>query len=177
MEPSSSSCKSSTRVSSDKFLRRIIWPAIRGKACPICYDELHELRSAVLSACKHAYCYECIRKWSFLRRKCPLCNADFESWFYRINLSTGNFHKQRLLPLNDSSRKFHFREEVERSRRSDFFRYLAFGLLVFWNWKCRLKFWGFLCVGLRSTENGHGQGNCRGGDLLDGREMLAMMLF
>ncbi|KAK9913866.1 hypothetical protein M0R45_037671 [Rubus argutus] len=53
--------------------------------------------------CKHAYCVGCIRKWSNLRQKCPLRNANFESWFYRFSLSIRNFHIERLPPLNTTS--------------------------------------------------------------------------
>lgn len=80
----------------EKFFREVVWPAIRGKSCPICLKELEARRAAVLTVCTHAYCVECIRKWSSLRRKCPLCNADFDSWFCKINLSSRAFYKEKL---------------------------------------------------------------------------------
>lgn len=116
MERSSFSRKSPS--SKTKFLRRVILPAIRGQYCPICLEYLHGRTSAVLTACNHAYCEHCIRKWSFFRRKCPLCNSDFDSWFSRISLSSGKFHRHRLPPLETtSSRNFRFEEEEEGPRR------------------------------------------------------------
>lgn len=83
----------------EKFVSRVISPAIRGQKCPICLDNLTDRRTAVLKVCTHAYCLECIEKWSNLKRNCPLCNAPFRSWFYRINLSSSDFLQQQLQPL------------------------------------------------------------------------------
>ncbi|KAJ0035183.1 hypothetical protein Pint_24584 [Pistacia integerrima] len=82
-----------------KFVSRILSPAIRGQNCPICLNTISDCRAAVLTDCTHAYCLHCISKWSNLKRNCPLCNAPFDSWFYKINLSTRNFLQQRLPPL------------------------------------------------------------------------------
>ncbi|PON88274.1 Cdk-activating kinase assembly factor [Trema orientale] len=126
MDRSSSSSRrspwrsSSSRASREKFMKRAILPAIRGRSCPICLEDLHSRTSVVLTACKHAYCQGCIRKWSNLKRKCPLCNADFDSWFSNIDLSSLKFHKQRLPALNiRASTQFRSEEEEEEdpSRR------------------------------------------------------------
>ncbi|KAL5852460.1 hypothetical protein ACOSQ3_007578 [Xanthoceras sorbifolium] len=88
-----------SRRDREKFVSRVISPAISGKKCPICLEILSDRRAAVLAVCTHGYCLECIRKWSDLKRKCPLCNADFDSWFYKINLSSRNFLRQQLPAL------------------------------------------------------------------------------
>ncbi|CAN6551409.1 unnamed protein product [Malus baccata var. baccata] len=102
-----SSLREPTRISSrEKRLRRVILPAIRGQNCPICLVAVEARSAAVLSSCNHAYCVRCIRKWSNLRRKCPLCNADFDSWFSQISLSSRSFHKELLPPLNRTCLNF-----------------------------------------------------------------------
>ncbi|KAK9139422.1 hypothetical protein Scep_009103 [Stephania cephalantha] len=55
-------------------------------SCPICLNRLKDssiTAIAVLTICEHAYCVNCIRKWSELKRNCPLCNAHFDSWFLK----------------------------------------------------------------------------------------------
>ncbi|KAG6726519.1 hypothetical protein I3842_02G084200 [Carya illinoinensis] len=101
----------------EKFVSEVIWPAIRGKSCPICLKDLEFRGVAVLTVCTHAYCVECIRKWSNLRRRCPLCNADFDSWFCKVNLSSRTFCKERLSALSNRTRNVDV--EVELSRRID----------------------------------------------------------
>lgn len=99
-----------------KFVSRVLSPAIRGQNCPICLNPLADRRAAVLTDCSHAYCLNCISKWSSLKRSCPLCNAPFHSWFYKINLSTRNFLQQRLLPLYKGktvTSQTHFRSRDE----------------------------------------------------------------
>ena len=95
---------SSWRMNREKFVTKVIWPAIRGQSCPICFKDLEARRAAVLTVCAHAYCVECIRKWSDLRRKCPLCNADFNSWFCKISLSSRTFYKEKLPASNNRTR-------------------------------------------------------------------------
>ncbi|XP_022760516.1 E3 ubiquitin-protein ligase Topors isoform X2 [Durio zibethinus] len=96
MDSTSSSAKPSDKSKIEKFMRRVISPAIVGKTCPICLRNLVARRTAVLTVCSHAYCLECICKWSDLKRKCPLCNSTFDSWFYKIDLSSPKFLKQQL---------------------------------------------------------------------------------
>ncbi|GLT41988.1 hypothetical protein SLA2020_160120 [Shorea laevis] len=98
---SSSSGKSSNRRNREKFLREVISPAIKGQTCPICLIILDDRRAAVLTVCAHAYCLDCIRKWSDFKRKCPLCNASFDSWFCKISLSSRRFLKQQLPALSE----------------------------------------------------------------------------
>ncbi|KAM5569048.1 hypothetical protein ABKV19_016525 [Rosa sericea] len=111
-----------TRSSREKLVRRVILPAIRGQNCPICLGSLEPRSAAVLEACKHAYCLRCIRRWSTLRRKCPLCNSNFDSWFHNIALSSPNFHTQILPPLNTNASRTrsgeHPRYVMNERRRS-----------------------------------------------------------
>ncbi|KAI4345456.1 hypothetical protein L6164_012580 [Bauhinia variegata] len=102
MESSCRRRKTWRRMEQEKVVRKVIWPAIRGRSCPICFRnlEVHYRAAAVLTACRHAYCIECIRKWSKLRRKCPLCNAEFNSWFCKLSLSSREFQKE-VLPFHD----------------------------------------------------------------------------
>ncbi|KAK1592131.1 hypothetical protein Q3G72_020023 [Acer saccharum] len=88
-----------TKRDREKLYSRVISPAISGKKCPICLETLSERRAAVLVTCTHAYCLDCIGKWSDLKRKCPLCNAEFDSWFYKINISSRKFLRQQLPAL------------------------------------------------------------------------------
>ncbi|KAI5650696.1 hypothetical protein M9H77_36701 [Catharanthus roseus] len=86
---------------SERRFRRILTSkllaqSITGKSCSICLCRIEERRAAVVIPCNHAYCVECIRKWSNFKRNCPLCNSQFDSWFFRINLSSQTFHKEKL---------------------------------------------------------------------------------
>ncbi|KAK7853805.1 e3 ubiquitin-protein ligase topors [Quercus suber] len=117
---------SSSRPNREKMVKKVIWPAIRGRSCPICLKDLEAREAAVLTDCKHAYCVRCIRKWSGLKRNCPLCNAHFDSWFCDISLSSRTFYKKRLSALNnniaDNTRnndvRVGFRRTGHRHRRS-----------------------------------------------------------
>nr|POE64305.1 e3 ubiquitin-protein ligase topors [Quercus suber] len=120
---------SSSRTNREKMVKKVIWPAIRGRSCPICLKDLEAREAAVLTDCKHAYCVRCIRKWSGLKRNCPLCNAHFDSWFCDISLSSRTFYKKRLSALNnniaDNTRnndvRVGFRRTGHRHRRSTFY--------------------------------------------------------
>ncbi|KAL6193796.1 hypothetical protein ACLB2K_034880 [Fragaria x ananassa] len=103
MESSTASPPGTRSGRREKLLRRVILPSIRGQNCPICLGSLEPRSAAVLEACKHAYCLRCIRKWSTLRRKCPLCNSIFESWFDTISLSSRSFRREILPPLNTNA--------------------------------------------------------------------------
>ncbi|KAK4265699.1 hypothetical protein QN277_026716 [Acacia crassicarpa] len=98
-----------------ELVRKVLWPSIRGHSCSICFRnlEVHYKEAAILSVCMHAYCIQCIRQWSGLKRKCPLCNANFSSWFCKLSLSSGEFQKEEL-PLEGFSRNSH--QEITSSR-------------------------------------------------------------
>ncbi|KAF5736957.1 E3 ubiquitin-protein ligase Topors isoform X2 [Tripterygium wilfordii] len=85
----------------EKIMFRVIKAAIEGQSCSICLKELCDRRAAVLTICKHAYCLDCICSWSNLKRTCPLCNAEFDSWFYNISFSCRKFLKKQLPALRD----------------------------------------------------------------------------
>lgn len=109
MESSSSiASRRSKRQSQEKFLSKVILPAIRGQSCPVCLKDFggeeDYRRVAVIRVCLHAYCLDCIRKWSDIKRKCPLCNSEFNSWFCRIILSTRNFSTEKLPVVRESRR-------------------------------------------------------------------------
>ncbi|KAI9123287.1 hypothetical protein K1719_006176 [Acacia pycnantha] len=99
----------------EELVRKVIWPSIRGHSCPICFRnlEVHYKEAAILSVCMHAYCIECIRQWSGLKRKCPLCNANFSSWFCKLSLTSREFQKEEL-PLEGLARNSH--QEITSSR-------------------------------------------------------------
>lgn len=85
--------------SREKFVSRVIIPAIRKQPCPVCLQGVEECKAAVITTCLHAYCLGCIRRWSNLKRNCPLCNSEFRSWYSKINVSSKSFQEERLPPL------------------------------------------------------------------------------
>ncbi|XP_028109353.1 E3 ubiquitin-protein ligase Topors isoform X2 [Camellia sinensis] len=102
-------------TSPQRFLSKRIEPAIRGKSCTICLNHIDHRRAAVITTCLHAYCVDCIRRWSDLKRNCPLCNAVFDAWFSQINLSSRTFLKHKLPEISEDIRKLNV--EALRSRR------------------------------------------------------------
>ncbi|OVA15026.1 zinc finger protein [Macleaya cordata] len=80
--------------------------AIRDKSCPICLRciDHYNHKVAVLTVCMHAYCIDCIRKWSELKRNCPLCKTEFDSWFFKTRFSNGKFKEERLRKLDERKR-------------------------------------------------------------------------
>ncbi|OIT34442.1 PREDICTED: E3 ubiquitin-protein ligase Topors isoform X1 [Nicotiana attenuata] len=98
----------------DSRFKRIV-NAVVGKSCPICLNRLHHREAAVVIPCMHAYCIDCIRRWSDVKRNCPLCNADFDSWFSRISFSSGTFKKEKLSARNET-KKLHLGFASSRPR-------------------------------------------------------------
>ncbi|MED6182269.1 hypothetical protein PIB30_027110 [Stylosanthes scabra] len=94
----------SLRRKTEAVVKKVIWPAIEGHSCPICLSELESRfrEAAVLTRCHHAYCTDCIRRWSHVRRACPLCNSEFTSWFSILSLSSRTFRKH-FLPFNSDA--------------------------------------------------------------------------
>jgi hypothetical protein len=41
------------------------------KECSVCYEDIK--RQGILDSCTHAFCYECIFKWSTSSNECPVC--------------------------------------------------------------------------------------------------------
>ena len=60
-------------------LRAMIWMEGRttGDECSICFDKF-SLGAKVkrLEKCDHEYHAECIDKWFFSERRCPVCNKE-----------------------------------------------------------------------------------------------------
>ncbi|TYI06944.1 hypothetical protein ES332_A10G193400v1 [Gossypium tomentosum] len=101
MDSPSSSPKPLGKSDIQRFIRRVICPAIVDETCPICLRTIDIPGAAVLTVCFHAYCLDCIRNWSDLKRNCPLCNSTFDSWFYKIDLSSLRYLKQQLPAISD----------------------------------------------------------------------------
>nr|AAC79620.1 putative RING zinc finger protein [Arabidopsis thaliana] len=121
--PSSTAPSSSRHLRSPesiaKFAGRAIFPALQGKSCPICLENLTERRSAaVITVCKHGYCLACIRKWSSFKRNCPLCNTRFDSWFIVSDFASRKYHKEQLPILRDRETLTYHRNNPSDRRRS-----------------------------------------------------------
>lgn len=43
--------------------------------CIICVEELKETKATI--DCGHAFCLECIQKWSTIENTCPYCKREF----------------------------------------------------------------------------------------------------
>ncbi|XP_074328139.1 uncharacterized protein LOC141666055 [Apium graveolens] len=67
--------------------------AIERNPCAICLNRIDHEKAAVITQCMHAYCVDCIHKWSNINRKCPLCKLKFDSW------STCDFSKHGVKEL------------------------------------------------------------------------------
>lgn len=46
------------------------------ETCPICLDELKDVKYRRKTKCGHSFCSECIREWLHKKQVCPLCNYD-----------------------------------------------------------------------------------------------------
>ncbi|KAL8264100.1 hypothetical protein R6Q59_022230 [Mikania micrantha] len=120
MEASSSRSRQSvdSHLNHKRFLLTHIAPAIRSQSCPICLSQIEE--PAVITVCLHAYCTDCIRKWSYRKRKCPLCNTQFASLFVRIDLNSMTFLTQHLSAIKESGTKINGDFRDFYSSRRDF---------------------------------------------------------
>lgn len=95
---------------------RSLEKSIAGKSCSICLSAMEHRRAAVVIPCTHSYCVGCIRKWSNFKRKCPLCNADFDSWYCNFSPSSQAFQKEKLSAPTDE-KGFILQEIYARRRR------------------------------------------------------------
>ncbi|XP_042516863.1 E3 ubiquitin-protein ligase Topors [Macadamia integrifolia] len=115
---------SSFRVRLTANREKLIWKqlvlAIQEKSCPICLSHIGHRKAAVIEACMHTYCINCIQKWSEFKRNCPLCNKQFDSWFFNVRFSTRSFEVERLSNCssgkNIDDRSEIFRSVIRRSR-------------------------------------------------------------
>ncbi|XP_076927875.1 uncharacterized protein LOC143591586 [Bidens hawaiensis] len=74
----------------------------------------------VITICLHAYCTDCICKWSDQKRTCPLCNTQFTSLFVQIDFNSMSFRTQHLLPVRESGAKVNDNVRDFDRRRRDF---------------------------------------------------------
>jgi hypothetical protein len=47
----------------------------KNNTCGICFEEVKE--RGVLDSCRHAFCFDCIHRWSKVANSCPMCKAAF----------------------------------------------------------------------------------------------------
>ncbi|KAF3576627.1 hypothetical protein DY000_02035606 [Brassica cretica] len=100
------------------FPERAILAALKEQSCPICLENLTHRRAAVIPSCRHGYCLGCIRKWSGVKRTCPLCNARFDSWLVVNDLASRRFREERLPLLRDRQTvTYHRRNIIPSGRR------------------------------------------------------------
>ncbi|KAJ8636460.1 hypothetical protein MRB53_010727 [Persea americana] len=120
MSPSSSRSRvSPTKTPKSPISTRII-KSIRHNSCPICLTRIETRKAAVIDTCMHAYCIDCIRKWSNLKRNCPLCNSRFNQLFFNISISTGNYNKLRLPNPKDEQNTKSQSQRGFQSNRAEF---------------------------------------------------------
>jgi len=50
--------------------------------CAICKEVMED--PARNTACRHAFCYECLKEWNRIRSSCPCCRAEFKNDFVAI---------------------------------------------------------------------------------------------
>ena len=52
--------------------------------CPICYE--YKSNSYGTKECNHKFCYNCLAKWSKLKKECPCCRKKFENIFKLVKI-------------------------------------------------------------------------------------------
>jgi len=91
-------------------------------SCVICMNSLQE--KTIIKSCNHAFCHECICKWSKNKRSCPLCNSSFTT----LIVVSSNREEEAPVPsvkVNDTDvrsdvdglGKSYFVEEISRLLR------------------------------------------------------------
>lgn len=56
--------------------------AAAGEQCPICLGTTRN--TAYVSACFHAFCFRCIRRWAATRSTCPLCRQPIDRILHTV---------------------------------------------------------------------------------------------
>ena len=46
------------------------------ECCPICLEDLKDMKYRRKTKCGHIFCSECLREWLHKKQVCPLCNVD-----------------------------------------------------------------------------------------------------
>jgi len=56
---------------------------IEDSLCAICKEVMED--PARNTACRHVFCYECLKEWNRIRSSCPCCRAEFKNDFLAIS--------------------------------------------------------------------------------------------
>ncbi|GJV33602.1 E3 ubiquitin protein ligase Topors isoform X1 [Tanacetum coccineum] len=79
---------SSSSYNHQDFIKKHLIPSItKNKTCSICLNN-NISNPSLIPSCLHAYCTDCILKWSEFKRECPLCKAKFTSLFVDIDVES-----------------------------------------------------------------------------------------
>lgn len=54
----------------------LIDPGNCDHSCPICFDDLKDVKYVRKTLCGHSFCSECLREWFHKKPVCPLCQLD-----------------------------------------------------------------------------------------------------
>lgn len=54
--------------------------------CPVCIQQIAEPKS-YSSGCLHTFCFECIFRWSQIKKECPLCKRPFDRIIFTVQNS------------------------------------------------------------------------------------------
>jgi len=54
--------------------------------CPVCIQQITEPKS-FSSGCFHEFCFECIFRWSQIKKECPLCKRPFDRIIFSVQNS------------------------------------------------------------------------------------------
>nr|GEY92172.1 hypothetical protein [Tanacetum cinerariifolium] len=109
---------SSSSYNHQDFIKKHLIPSItNNKTCSICLNN-NISNPSLIPSCLHAYCTDCILKWSEFKRECPLCKAKFTSLFVEIDVESVTYRTLHLAkdvtgPTNNVG-GFRFRTRTQR---------------------------------------------------------------
>ena len=87
---------SSSSYNHQDFIKNYLIPSItKNKTCSICLNNKIS-NPSLIPICLHAYCTDCILKWSDFKRVCPLCKAKFSSLFVEIDVESLSYRTLHL---------------------------------------------------------------------------------
>ncbi|GJR31114.1 E3 ubiquitin protein ligase Topors [Tanacetum coccineum] len=87
---------SSSSYNHQDFIKKHLIPSItKNKTCSICLNN-NISNPSLIPSCLHAYCTDCILKWSEFKRECPLCKAKFTSLFVDIDVESVTYRTLHL---------------------------------------------------------------------------------
>lgn len=76
----------------------------KNNTCGICFEEVKE--RGVLDSCRHAFCFDCIHRWSKVANSCPMCKAAFYTITRQHDVAGGELQQEGAAPQEE--------EEVEQ---------------------------------------------------------------